>query len=225
MPAYALRGVSVERGSNHALRDATLEIPADFVGSVIGPAGSGKSTLLRLLNRLMDPTQGTVEIDGEPIAEQPIASLRRRAALVFQGMDLFGLPVEENLRLLRPDASEQDLRGIMEVVGLDPSFRDRDSETLSAGERARVLLARALMGDPEMLLIDEVIANLDPNSARAAIAALQRVRGERGLAIVHVSHNMAHVRSLGGRCIALDAGRVAQVGPAEEVLESVEWTA
>jgi putative ABC transport system ATP-binding protein len=210
--------VTVERGGTQLLRDISLDLPADFVGSLIGPSGAGKTTALRLMNRLIDPTEGEVRVDGQPIAEHPIGSLRRRVAMVFNETHLLGMTVEENIRLLDPHANGGRVEEVLRQAGLDASFLPRREVGLSAGEKHRVALARALMGEPEMLLLDEVTSSLDRGTALEIIRTLQALRRERGLAIVLASHALEHVQALGGECVVMVNGEIVERGDAESIL-------
>ncbi|MBN1475711.1 ATP-binding cassette domain-containing protein [Candidatus Sumerlaeota bacterium] len=218
MPSIHLSGVTVERGGTQLLREVSLALPADFVGSLIGPSGAGKTTALRLMNRLIEPTAGEVRVDGRPISEHPIGALRRRVAMVFNETHLLGLTVEENIRLLDPHANGGRVEEVLRQAGLDESFLPRREQGLSAGEKHRVALARALMGEPEMLLLDEVTSSLDRGTALEIIRTLQALRRERGLAIVLASHALEHVRTLGGECVVMVNGEIVERGESEIVL-------
>jgi ABC-type methionine transport system ATPase subunit len=225
MPEIQLRAVTVERtapgGDVRSLLDEVdLCLSADFVGSLIGPSGSGKTTALRLMNRLLDPTRGEILCDGRPLAEHPSGLLRRRVAMVFDVAHLLGRTVEENLRLVEPDADGSRCAECLRMAGLSEGFLPRRESELSAGERHRVALARALMGEPETLLLDEVTSSLDPSTALAIIKTLRGLREQRGLAILLASHVFDHVRALGGHCAVLIDGRLCEEGPAEDVFRA-----
>ncbi len=222
MPEIELRGVTVERTApggktRRILDDVSLTLAPDFIGSLIGPSGSGKTTALRLMNRLTDPTVGEVRCDGAPLATLPLRGLRRRVAMVFNEPHLVGKTVAENLRLAVPDADEQRCAECLGFAGLDASFLPRREVGLSAGEKHRVALARALMGEPEMLMLDEVTSSLDRGTALAIIATLHALRERRPLAILLASHALDHVRALRGECAVLVEGRVVERGAVERI--------
>jgi len=180
--------------------------------TLIGPSGSGKSTLLRCLNRLEEPTQGTVRFNGCDIRSIDPRELRQRAALVMQTPVLFDGTVRDNLRL-RPaasgvDPSEVRLGGALEEVGLPGEFLDRPAATLSVGEKQRVTIARALLTDPDALLLDEPTSALDPPNTALVIEAILRLRRTRALTIVAVTHQTELLRRLGGHLLYLVQGRV-----------------
>jgi len=178
----------------------------------MGPSGSGKSTLLRCLNRLVEPTSGTMKFDGRDVRTFDPRELRRRVALVMQAPVLFEGTVGDNLRL-RPvgaagDFSDPQLRRALAEVGFYPDQLDDDVTPLSGGEKQRVTIARALLGDPQALLLDEPTSALDPPNALLVLGTISRLRQTRGLSIVAVTHQPDLVRRLGGSVLYLVKGRV-----------------
>jgi len=147
------------------LADVSVEVERGGSLILVGPSGSGKSTLLRCLNRLAEPTAGTVRFDGRDIRSLDPRDLRRHAALVMQTPVLFEGTVRDNL-LIRPagasgDFSSERLAQALAEVGLEAGLLDRDAATLSGGEKQRVMIARALLRDPEALLLDEPTSALE----------------------------------------------------------------
>jgi len=194
------------------LTDVSLEVARGGALTLVGPSGSGKSTLLRCLNRLEEPTAGTVRFDGRDVRSLDPRELRRQAALVMQTPVLFEGTVRDNL-CLRPagtpgDFSEARLKEGLIEVGLEPDFLDRDAATLSGGEKQRVTIARALLRDPQALLLDEPTSALDPPNAALVVETISRARGARRLSIVAVTHQPELVRRLGGSLVFLVRGRV-----------------
>ena len=176
--------------------------------SLLGPSGSGKSTILRLLNRLADPDSGVVRMDGEDVRAGDVLELRRRAVLVPQLPAPLPGTVAENVRygpsLIGRDVHVEQL---LEQAGLDPSYAPRDASQLSVGEQQRVMLARSLALDPEVLLLDEPTSALD-ESARDDIERTLAELGER-MSIVLVTHDRAQAERLTTRTVRIDAGHVA----------------
>jgi ABC-type methionine transport system ATPase subunit len=194
------------------LKDVSVAVERGGALVLMGPSGSGKSTLLRCLNRLVEPTAGTVRFDGRDIRAFDPRELRRRAALVMQTPVLFEGTVRDNLRL-RPadtpgDFSDARLGEGLAEVGLDPDILDRDAATLSGGEKQRVTIARALLRNPQALLLDEPTSALDPPNVTRVVETIARLREARGLSLIAVTHQPELVRRLGGSLLYLVQGQV-----------------
>src|SRR5712692_6286206 len=193
------------------LEDVSFTVERGRALTLVGPSGSGKSSLLRCLNRLVEPTSGTVRFGGRDIQSFDPRDVRRQVALVMQTPVLFEGTVRDNLRIRPADApgdfSEARLAAALAEVGLDPDFLDRDAATLSGGEKQRVTIARALLRDPQALLLDEPTSALDPPNAALVVETISRLREARGLSIVAVTHQPELVRRLGGRLLYLVKGR------------------
>jgi ABC-type multidrug transport system fused ATPase/permease subunit len=194
------------------LKDVSVEVERGGALILLGPSGSGKSTLLRCLNRLAEPTGGSVRFDGRDIRSLDPRELRRRVALVMQTPVLFEGTVRDNLRV-RPagtpgDFSEASLASAAVEVGLDVGLLDRDAANLSGGEKQRVTIARALLRDPQALLLDEPTSALDPPNAALVVETVSRLRELRRLTIVAVTHQPELVRRLGGCLLYLVQGEV-----------------
>lgn len=204
----------VRRGESGVsnLNDVSVEVERGGALTLVGPSGSGKSTLLRCLNRLGEPTAGTVQFDGRDVRLLDPRELRRRAALVMQTPVLFEGTVRDNLRIRPADAqgdfSEERLKNTLTEVGLDSDFLDRDAATLSGGEKQRVTIARALLRDPQALLLDEPTSALDPPNVALVMETISRLRETRRLSIVAVTHQPELVRRLGGCLLYLVKGQV-----------------
>jgi ABC-type methionine transport system ATPase subunit len=202
------------------LNDVSFSLARGRALTLVGPSGSGKSTLLRCLNRLVEPTAGTVSFDGRDIRSFDPRELRRRVALVMQSPVLFEGTVADNLRV-RPagapgDFSEPRLRAALTEVGLEWDLLDRDSATLSGGEKQRVTIGRALLRDPQALLLDEPTSALDPPNALLVVETISRLLLARGLSIVMVTHQPDLVRRLGGDLLYLVTGRVQAFESADD---------
>jgi putative ABC transport system ATP-binding protein len=176
--------------------------------ALLGPSGSGKSTLLRLLNRLADPDEGTVRFRGEDVRVLDVLELRRRACLVPQLPAPLPASVAENVHYgpaLRGDAA--DVEHALELAGLDRSYAERDAARLSVGEQQRVMLARALALEPEVLLLDEPTSALDDEARDGVEATLLDLAGR--VAMVVVTHDRGQARRLAERTVELREGRLA----------------
>jgi putative ABC transport system ATP-binding protein len=215
---FELEGVTYSRAGEVVLDRVSIRLP---VGSscVAGPSGSGKSTLLRLLNRLADPDSGRVLYEGVDVRGRDPLALRREVALVPQLPALIDGSVHDNVAYgPRLAGRSFDARACLELAGLDPEFEHRDSAKLSVGEQQRVMLARALALQPQVLLLDEPTSALDEKAREAVEATLKRLHSRTAIASVLVTHDMDQARRLAGYVIRLDEGRVTGEGPVAEVL-------
>ena len=202
------------------LNDVSFSLERGRAITLVGPSGSGKSTLLRCLNRLVEPTSGSVTFDGRDTRTFDPRELRRQVALVMQTPVLFEGTVRDNLRVRPADApgdfSEPRLLRALAEVGLEPDRLEQDATTLSGGEKQRVTIARALLRDPQALLLDEPTSALDPPNALHVVATISRLRKARGLSIVAVTHQPDLVRHLGGSLLYLVKGRVQAFQSADD---------
>jgi putative ABC transport system ATP-binding protein len=194
------------------LENVTFRIARGSTLTIVGPSGSGKSTLLRCLNRLEEPASGTVSFRGQDICAMDPLLLRRRVALVQQTPVLFEGSVRRNLQTQPPragiDLSEPRLARALSEVGLDSRFLDRATDALSGGEKQRVTIARALLAEPDALLLDEPTASLDPPNAALVVDTVSNLQRTRGLTIVAVTHQVEFLRRLGGWILYLERGQV-----------------
>jgi putative ABC transport system ATP-binding protein len=183
----------------------TLSIPAGST-ALLGPSGSGKSTLLRLLNRLADPDEGAVRLHDTDVRELDPLELRRRVGLVPQLPAPVPGTVADNVCFgPRLHGEEVDPGPAVRLAGLDESFLDRDASRLSVGEQQRVMLARALALEPEVLLLDEPTASLDTEATAAVEEALETLPG---ISLVLVTHDPAQAKRLADRTVRLSHGTV-----------------
>jgi osmoprotectant transport system ATP-binding protein len=188
--------------------------------AVVGPSGSGKTTLLRLVNRLIDPSAGTVRVEGEDVQSVDAATLRRRIGYVFQGVGLFPhMTVAENIaitpKLLGWDEARRAARvdELIELVRLDRSkHRDRLPAQLSGGEGQRVGVARALAAKPKIVLMDEPFGALDPLTRDALGADYRRLHDELGLTTVMITHDTLEAVLLADRIAVIHGGRILADG-------------
>jgi ABC-type methionine transport system ATPase subunit len=198
---YAAGGVEILKGINAGM-------PECGITAVVGPSGAGKSTLLRAINRLIEPTAGEVYLDGSPTSGMDPLALRRRVGMVFQLPALFGASLEDEL-LYGPHLAGRsaDVGRLLEMVGLDGSFEDRDPRTLSVGQQQRVSIARSLALEPEVLLMDEPTSALDEAARRHIEELIRELNARLDLTIVLVSHALDQVERVADRVVLLAAGR------------------
>jgi putative ABC transport system ATP-binding protein len=207
-PLFDLSGVTASRGGTSVLRGLDLQL-GDGATALLGPSGAGKSTLLRLLNRLADPDQGAIRFRGEDVRSLDVRSLRRRASLVPQLPAPLPGTVAHNVRF-GPSlvGREVDVERPLELAGLSARYAERDAARLSVGEQQRVMLARALALEPEVLLLDEPTSALDEH-ARSGVERTLGDLGERtGVSMVVVTHDRAQAERLSDRIVALQDGRI-----------------
>jgi phosphonate transport system ATP-binding protein len=224
--------VKVYAGGQRALDGVDLVVERPEVIAVIGSSGAGKSTLIRCINRLVEPTSGRVllgDVDLTSLSRRELRTARRRIGMIFQEFNLVErLTVMENvlsgrlatigfiasaLRRYPPD----DIRGayaLLDRVGL-AGFHDKRADALSGGQRQRVGIARALMQDPDLLLVDEPTASLDPKTARQIMRLIRELATERRRPALVNIHDVALAQAFADRVIALKAGRVAFDAPPE----------
>jgi putative ABC transport system ATP-binding protein len=178
--------------------------------ALLGPSGSGKSTILRLLNRLADPDEGSVRMNGGDVRERDVLELRREVCLVPQLPALREGTVRENVELgPRLAGRTADVARALDLAGLTPDFAERDAGRLSVGEQQRVMLARALALEPRVLLLDEPTSALDASARDAVEATLLDLRARLGLSYVLVTHDEAQAARLADTILRLHEGRVA----------------
>lgn len=192
--------------------DVSFAVVRGELLAVTGPSGAGKSSLLRLINRLDEPSSGTVFLAAADYRTLPPRQLRRRVGMIMQRPFLFPGTVAANLqfgpaqqgRTLTP----AQIVGLLDSVGLS-GFADRDVAPLSGGEAQRVCFARALANQPEVLLLDEPTSSLDEAAARQLESLVTAAVGDRGLACIMVTHNQEQAGRVANRTLLLRAGRVA----------------
>jgi putative ABC transport system ATP-binding protein len=210
-------------GSLTLVNDITVELHKRELVAVVGPSGSGKSSFLRLLNRLDEPTSGTVYFEGLDYRQIPPRELRRRVGIVTQRAFLFPGSVAENIafgpRQRGEDLTVEEIDRLLLQVGL-PGFSDRNVANLSGGEAQRVSLARALANSPAVLLLDEPTSALDQEAKLGIELLIEKIMRQSQLTCVLVTHDVEQAARLADRVMILEAGRIRRVGRAEEVLHA-----
>ena len=212
-------------GHHPAVKNLTLRLAEGAFSVLIGTSGSGKSTTLKMINRLVEPDSGTIRFAGQDIREQPLLALRRRMGYAIQSIGLFPhWTVAQNIatvpQLLKwPKAKvEARIDELMALLGLEPTLRTRFPHQLSGGQQQRVGVARALAGDPEVLLMDEPFGALDPVTRGALQQEMRRIHQLLGRTIVLVTHDIDEALRLADNIILLDGGEVVQQGTPLQLL-------
>jgi tungstate transport system ATP-binding protein len=215
---YQLNDIRKTYNGRTVLAVDELEIYRGEIFSLVGPSGSGKSTLLRLLNFLEHPSQGDLRFAGQqiPLGQEAPLDLRRRVTTVFQRPMLLNRSVQDNvafgLRLRGNRNAHLSVESALDEVGL-AHLAQQSARTLSGGEAQRVALARALVIKPEVLLLDEPTANLDPSNVSVIEEIILRLNRERGVTIVLVTHHIFQARRLADRVGLLLEGRLIEAAP------------
>lgn len=207
----------------HLLSNINFEISAGERVAIFGPSGAGKSTLIRLLNRLDEPTTGTVYLDGQDYRKIPPRELRRRLGMVMQQPNLFPGSVADNIRFgptsQGKTLEDEKIEELLSGVDLD-GFGDRDVSKLSGGEAQRVNLARTLANQPEVLLLDEPTSSLDRAAREEVERTILSVLQSRDVTCILVSHDREQVKRLADRVLLLEDGRLKGDGPVQEVMDA-----
>ncbi len=217
MTAVAFHELGKDYADTPVLTDISVSFPEKSTTALIGRSGSGKSTLLRTVNGLVEPTRGRVEVLGEPIDYSSLPTLRRRIGYAVQGTGLFPhMSVRDNItlsaRLARWGQTVLDARldKVLEMVQLDAELLPRFPHELSGGQQQRAGLARAMLLDPPLLLLDEPFAALDPLTRLDVHEQLMRLQVLEPRCILLVTHDMREALKLADRIVVLERGRVLE---------------
>jgi putative ABC transport system ATP-binding protein len=222
-PMLETRNLSRAVADKVLIGNVSLQVGMGEVLAVIGPSGAGKSSFLRLLNRLDEPTGGTVLLNGEDYRGIAPRALRRRVGMVMQTAYLFPGTVGANIafgpRHHGENMTPEQVAALLDRIGL-PGYEDRDVSTLSGGEAQRVSVARTLANAPDVLLLDEPTSALDDASARGIEELVLSIIAERRLTCLMVTHNRSQAARMAARMIVLEAGQLAAAGPTQEILHA-----
>jgi len=231
MPAaISFRQVRYEAGGRAILDNLSLDVEAGETLVLLGRSGSGKTTALKMVNALLSPAQGEVQVEDKPVSRWDLIRLRRRVGYVIQEVGLFPhFTVAENVALVPklegwPEARIRARVGeLLEAVGLDPAeYGSRLPRQLSGGQRQRVGVARALAADPPILLLDEPFGALDPVTRLDAQRLFLRLREKLGKTALFVTHDIHEALAVGTRIGVLHQGRLETLAPPDEFLRSRE---
>jgi putative ABC transport system ATP-binding protein len=220
-PLFELAGVSLDIDGRPILRRISFTISDDGITVLLGPSGAGKTMILRLLNRLEVPTTGEVRFRGQSVAWLDPLALRRRVGMVFQRPAPFPGTVRDNLRVADPAATDDALVAALGGAGLGSDFLDRSADDLSGGESQRMCLARTLVTRPEVLLMDEPTAALDPD-ARHRLERTAKDLAAKGRPLVWVTHDLDQAHRLADDVLVVIDGRVASADERDRFLKEDE---
>lgn len=224
-PVYRIDHLAKGYQDRQVLDIPALEIERGQLFGLIGPSGSGKSTLLRLLNFLEQPSSGQIYFAGAVFGNDetmPLA-LRRRVTTVFQRPILLNRSVYDNVaygpRLHGQKNTQQSILQALQAVGLEKLAHQR-ARTLSGGEAQRVALARAMALRPEVLLLDEPTANLDPYNVSLIESIIQRLNQDQGTTVILVTHQIFQARRMAGQTAFILDGKIIEVNATEQLFEA-----
>ena len=214
-------------GDNQVLKGMDLEVEEGEVICIIGPSGSGKSTFLRCVNRLEEPTDGTIIVNGHDITDKKadIDKIREDIGMVFQSFELFPhMSVKENIMLgpvetkrMTKEQAAAKAEELLTRVGLLDKI-DAMPNSLSGGQKQRVAIARALAMNPDIMLFDEPTSALDPEMVGEVLAVMKTL-AESGMTMMVVTHEMGFAREVADRVIFVDGGYIVEQGSPEEVFD------
>ncbi|MGI5863583.1 MAG: ABC transporter ATP-binding protein [Myxococcales bacterium] len=220
-----LSGVSFRFGNRLVVDDVSLKVePGEMIG-LVGATGAGKSTLLNLVCRFYDPSEGAIRVDGIDIRSFPLAEYRRNIGMVLQEPFLFYGTIAENIAYGRPDATREEIMAAARAArahefilqlpdGYDSVVGER-GQTLSGGERQRISIARALLIDPRILILDEATSSVDTQTEREIQEALDNL--VRGRTTIAIAHRLSTLRNA-DRLVVLDRGRIAETGSHQQLM-------
>ena len=212
-------------GDTLVIQDFSLTVEQGECLAIIGTSGCGKTTILRMVNGLLLPTGGAVLVQGQNTKESNLTQLRRKIGYSIQGSVLFPhMTVEKNIAYvpsLSPRSQKklihQNVSKLLDIVGLDESFRRRYPSELSGGQQQRVGLARALAANPEILLMDESFSAVDEITRRQLQQEFIRIRQQTGITVMLVTHDINEALLLGTRVLVMDGGKIHQNATPEEI--------
>ena len=225
VPCVSFAGVGKHFAGNWVFRDVTFSCPSGATTAIVGESGSGKTTLLQLVNGVLRPNEGAVEVLGESVPSEGIEAFRRRIGYAVQGAGLFPhMTVRQNVDLLARlerwtrDAIEFRFAELLGEMGLDASLAERYPNQLSGGQQQRVGLCRALMLKPGLLLLDEPFSAVDPITRMELYEQFVHAQRHEGVSALLVTHDMREAVRLAQHLVIVGSGAVLQAGETENVL-------
>lgn len=220
--------VALRYGEKSVLEDANLKIKDGEFMVLVGPSGSGKTTMLKMINRLLEPTDGNIYMDDKRIKDYNQRDLRLSTGYVLQQIALFpNLTVAENIAIIpemkgwNKDKIKQNTAELLEMVGLPAKeYADRFPSMLSGGEQQRVGIVRAIIGEPRILLMDEPFSALDAISRKQLQVLTKKLHNEFGVTIIFVTHDTDEALLLADRIAVLQNGQICQIDKPNAILEN-----
>lgn len=223
-PALQLEHVSYEVNGVEIIKQVTGYVPTGKTTALIGPSGAGKTTLLKLCNGLISPNDGQIYIEGKRIEEQSPMSVRRQVGIVLQSSPMIPGTVHDNLalplQLQGQTLSDELAKETMERVGLNPSLLKRDAREISGGQQQKVSIARTLLNQSKILLLDEITASLDPSSLQEIEDVISELNETEEITVVWITHNLEQAYRLGEYFWVMIDGELRAAGTKEEIVAS-----
>lgn len=217
----------VYKGNKRAVNNLNFEIEKGEFIVLIGPSGCGKTTTMKMINRLIEPTEGKILLNGRDISTMDPVDLRRQIGYVIQQIGLFPhMTIEQNIslvpRLLKWPEEKQRKRAseLLDLVNMTPDYLDRYPDELSGGQQQRIGVLRALAADPPLILMDEPFSALDPITRDSLQAEIKNLQRKLNKTIVFVTHDMDEALKLADRIMILKDGRIVQFDTPEEILRN-----
>lgn len=226
--AVNFQHVSVSFGDNEILKDFSLEVQKGECLTIIGTSGCGKTTMLRLVNGLLLPSSGTVEVNGQDVGTSDLIKLRREIGYAIQNVGLFPhMTVRQNIayvpslsRRWNRQEENRQIQRLLTVVGLDAAMADRYPSELSGGQKQRVGIARALAANPSILLMDEPFGAVDSITRRGLQKELKNLHKSLGLTILFVTHDIREALRLGDRVLVMKEGKIVRLDTPKAIKEN-----
>ena len=222
----SLEHISFGYGDRRVIHDISLEIPEHTTCAIVGPSGSGKTTLCNLIARFWDVQEGTVRIGGKNVRDYTADSVLEYISMVFQNVYLFHDSVENNIRFGRPEATREQVIAAAKracchdfILSLPDGYDTiigESGSTLSGGEKQRISIARAILKDAPIIILDEATSSVDPENEQALLSAIQELTKDKTL--ISIAHRLSTVRNA-DQIIVIDQGRVVQQGKHNELLQ------
>jgi osmoprotectant transport system ATP-binding protein len=220
-----IENLTKRHGGRAALDGVSLSVEAGQFVALVGPSGSGKTTLLKSINRLVEPDEGTISIDGSDVRQAPVQALRHGIGYVIQSIGLFPhMNVAENINIVPrlTGLNEDRVAELLDLVALPPEIAGRYPRSLSGGQQQRVGVARALAARPKLMLMDEPFGALDPVTRDSLGRAYRDLHERLGLTTLMVTHDVAEALLLADRVVVLIDGRVRADGAPAELARSAD---
>ena len=226
--AIVFKNITKSYGEKNILKDFSLNIKKGEFLTIIGSSGCGKTTVLKMINGLIKPNKGNVFVDGKDISKINLIQMRRKIGYVVQDVGLFPhMKIKNNisytLNLEKKENKEEifsKVKKLVKIVGLDEEIINSYPNELSGGQRQRVGIARALVGEPDIILMDEPFGAVDEITRKLLQDEIYKIYKEYNVTIVFITHDIREALKLGTRVIVMDNGEIVQSGTPKEIKEN-----